>query len=131
MKRRWPGSWLDDPELDPWFFRSLLAFAKEHEVPVFALEPTPRLRLAARDACIAQSVREARARHPRRVVVVVVGQTHLLGLGDVVRRSQVGGLVIGGLPTEPLLDPGPPARSRGAAWRSDQDVYWFDEMFGS
>ena len=129
MKRRWPGSWLDDPELDPWFFRSLLAFAKEHEVPVFALEPTPRLRLAARDACIAQSVREARARHPRRLVVVVVGQTHLLGDGDVVRRSGCGGVVVGGRPTEQLANAARPAPADGGAWRSDCGVYWFDQMF--
>ena len=130
LRARWSGSWLDDPDLDPWYFRALLAFAREHAVPVKALEPTPRLPLAQRDARIARAVADARLEHPDRLLVVVVGQTHLLGQGDVVRRSEVGGLVVGGLPTEPLLEPGPTERARGAAWRSDQGVYWFDEMFG-
>lgn len=129
MKRRWSGSWLDDPDLDPWFFRSLLTFAKTHDAPVFALEPTPRLPLAARDEWIARSVRDARERHPRRLLVVVVGQAHLLGDGDVVRRSGVRGVVVGGRPTAALAAPPPAPPVGGGAWRSSGDVYWFEQMF--
>ncbi|MCK5943599.1 MAG: ChaN family lipoprotein [Planctomycetes bacterium] len=129
MRTRWAGSWLDDPELDPWFFRSLLAFARQHAIPVFALEPTPRLPLPARDEYIARTVADARRRHRDRLLVVLVGQTHLRGAGDVVARSGVDGVVVGGLPTRPLLDAGPSRRERGTCWRSDGDVLWFGEMF--
>jgi len=130
MRTRWSGSWLDDNDLDPWFFRSLLSFAKAHRIPVFALEPTPRLPLATRDEYIARTVRDARARHRDRLLVVVLGQSHLLGDGDVVRRSGVDGVVFGGLPTDRLQRRRPTTRGRGTAWRTDADVYWFEEMFG-
>lgn len=129
LRRRWPGSWLDDPDLDPWFFRSLLSFAREHRCPVFALEPTPRLTLPRRDLIMARAVADARRKHPDRVVVVVVGQTHLCGAGEVVARSGVGGVVVGGAPTEALARPRPPAGNPGSLWRSDGDLYWFEEMF--
>ena len=91
--------------------------------------PTPRLPLAQRDERIARAVADARLHYPDRLLVVVVGQAHLLGRGDVVRRSEVGGLVLGGRPTEALAPNAPAERIRGTAWRSDQDVYWFAEMF--
>ncbi|MFN3244482.1 MAG: ChaN family lipoprotein [Planctomycetota bacterium] len=129
MRTRWSGSWLDDPELDPWFFRSLLTFARQHRIPVFALEPTPRLPLARRDEYIARTVAAACRRHKDRLPVVLVGQSHLKGIGDVVARSGVGGLVLGGLPTAGLQRIAPGDGDRGTVWRSDGDVYWFDEMF--
>lgn len=129
MRTRWRGSWLDDPELDPWFFRSLLAFAKEHRIPVFPLEPTPRLPLAQRDDYIARTVATARARHPDRLLIVLLGQSHLLGQGDVVRRSGVDGLVVGGLPTPRLQRHFETPRGRNTVWRTDRGSYWFEEMF--
>ncbi|MEC9046646.1 MAG: ChaN family lipoprotein [Planctomycetota bacterium] len=129
LRRRWPGSWLDDPDLDPWFFRSLLSFARECHCPVFALEPTPRLALPRRDVIMARAVADARRQHPDRVVVVVVGQTHLRGAGDVVARSGVGGVVVGAAPTAALARPRPLAVNPGSFWRSDGDIYWFEEMF--
>lgn len=128
IKRRWAGSWLDDRELDPFYFRSLLNFAQRESIPVFALEPTPRLPLAARDAYMADSIVAAAERWPDRLLVVIVGQSHLLGDGDLVTRCGLGSVVIGANPSAVLrasrTDPG----ERGDCWRSDTGVLWFDEM---
>jgi hypothetical protein len=131
MRLRWGGSWLDDRDLDPWFYRSLLEFAKRHRIPVFALEPTPRLPLVTRDSYIAQTLQKASERYPDRLVVVLVGQTHLLGQGDLVRRVGLKSTVIGGVPTPALLSAAPQAVPRGACWRADSDLLWFGEMFPS
>ena len=130
LRTRWDGSWLDDRELDPWFYRSVLEFAKRHRVPVFALEPTPRLALSMRDDFIASTVQHACERYPQKLVVVLLGQTHLLGKGDVVRRSGKPGTVLGGSPTPPLAATDPRPLPRGSCWRSDANVWWFAEMFG-
>lgn len=131
MRVRWDGSWLDDRNLDPWFYRSLLEFAKRHRIPVFALEPTPRLALATRDTYMAQTVQKASERYADRLVVVIVGQTHLLGQGDLVRRVGLKSTVIGGMPTRQLLAESPPAVPRGVCWRADSGLLWFGEMFAS
>jgi uncharacterized iron-regulated protein len=131
MRRRWDGSWLDDRNLDPWFYRSLLEFAKRHRIPVFALEPTPRLPLASRDSYMAQTLQKTSERYPNRLVVVIVGQTHLLGQGDLVRRVGLKSTVIGGQPTSALLSEAPQAEARGTCWRADSDLLWFGEMFPS
>ena len=127
-RARWRGSWLDDPALDPAYFRSLLSFAREREIPVRALEPTPRGPLATRDTILAGAVAAARAAYSDRLLVVVLGQSHLLGEGDVVRRSGAGGLVVGGQPTSPLMQARPARALPGSVWRSNGDVYWFGEM---
>jgi len=129
VRTRWDGSWLDDRDLDPWFYRSLLEFAKRHRIPVFALEPTPRLELKMRDTYIAQTIQNACERYQDKLIVVLLGQTHLLGKGDVVGRSGRRGTVLGGLPTERLLSQSPSVLARGDFWRTDQNVYWFGEMF--
>lgn len=131
MRVRWDGSWLDDRNLDPWFYRSLLEFAKRHRIPVFALEPTPRLPLVTRDTYMAQTLQKASERYADRLMVVIVGQSHLLGQGDLVRRVGLKSTVIGGLPTPTLLAEAPPAVARGACWRADSGLLWFGEMFGS
>ncbi|MGC6489014.1 MAG: ChaN family lipoprotein [Planctomycetota bacterium] len=128
LRARWRGSWLDDPELDPFYFRSLLSFARARGAPVFALEPTPRLPLDRRDEVMARAVAAARRRHPERVLAVVVGQAHLRGRGDLVKRSGVGGVVVGGEPPDALQRVAPPRRDPGVVWRSDQDLYWFAPM---
>lgn len=129
MCARWSGSWLEDPELDPFYFRALLSFARAHGVPVFALEPTPRLPLAERDEVMARAVAAARRAHPSRLLVVVVGQAHLLGPCGVVQRSGVGGVVIGGAPTDALQRVRRPQAPPSSAWRSNRNVYWFGQMF--
>lgn len=128
MRTRWSGSWLDDRGLDPWFFRSLLEFARQHKIPVFALEPTPRLPLAMRDPYIARTVLDACEHYRDRLVVVVVGQTHLLGDGDVVGRTGKGGVAIGGLPPSRLREQSIRETPRGTCWRADSGVLWFAEM---
>lgn len=131
MRARWEGSWLDDRSLDPWFYRSLLETAKRHGIPVFALEPTPRLPLRSRDTFMAQTLQQASERHPDRLLVVVVGQTHLLGQGDLVHRVPLPSTIVGGVPTRPLMDLAPRPLPRGQCWRADSGLLWFGEMFGT
>ena len=129
MRARWSGSWLDDTDLDPAHYRGLLTFARQHSLPVVPLEPTPRLPIAERDNVIAAAVRAAAAAHPDRLLVVHVGQAHLLGLGDLVARAGLGGFVLGGEPAELLRANAPPLPPRGSVWRSDGGVWWFAEVF--
>ena len=129
MRSRWAGSWLDDRDLDPWFYRSLLEFAKRHRIPVFALEPTPRLPLPMRDSYIAQTVKKACEVHSDTLVVVIVGQTHLVGDGDVTQRSGQPGTIIGGLPPHHLRGLAPEKQPRGDFWQDDAKILWFSEMF--
>lgn len=91
---RWPGSWLEHPDLDSAFYRDLLRFARERHLPVFALEPVPRLELDRRDAVIADHVRAAATRWPGAHIVVVVGHTHLLGDERVVERVALPDVVL-------------------------------------
>ncbi len=131
MLRRWPGSWLDDAALDAAHYRALVAFARRHQLPIAGLEPTPRGPLAARDERIAARVAAVAAAHPAHLVVVVVGQTHLLGEGDLVARTGLPALVLGGEPTDALR-----AGTRAAARprdfvRSDGGVWWFADLFAA
>ena len=131
LRRRWRGSWLDDPELDPWHYRSLLTFAQKHAVPVVALEPTPRLPIEHRDDVIAAAVRRAAARWPERLLVVHVGQAHLRGDGDLVARTGLGGFVLGAVPPPALARAAPARVQRGELWQSDGDLWWFAELLGA
>lgn len=130
MLARWSGSWLEDRSLDPAYYRALLIAARAHGEPVVALEPTPRLTLERRDPQIAAAVAQAHERHPDRLLVVVVGQAHLLGDGDVVGKSGQTGVVIGGRPPAWLKRPRrhPGLRHELGCWRTDADVLWFDAM---
>lgn len=107
VRRRWPGSWLDAADVDADHHRRLLEFARSTGTPVFALEPTPRRPLAERDAHIAASIRAAAARHPTRLLVVCVGETHLLGQGDLIARTDLPAVALGARPL--------PAVARAAA----------------
>jgi uncharacterized iron-regulated protein len=128
-KARWDGSWLDDRDLDPAHYRSLLAFARRDGAPVLALEPTPRLPLSQRDEVIAAAVRDAALRHPERLLVVHVGQAHLAGQGDLVARTGLGGIVLGGEPPAELRSNSPPDRRHGAFAQSSGGLWWFVETF--
>jgi len=148
VKQRWDGSWLDDPELDPWFYRSLLMIARSRQpdaqrdgivlaedrqraldaaLPVLALEPTPRAPLAERDEKMAAVVREAAAMHSDRLIVVIVGQTHLLGEGDLVGRTGLPSLAIGAEP-RPVLHTASEREARGTLRQSDGGIWWFGEL---
>ncbi|MBX3464733.1 MAG: ChaN family lipoprotein [Planctomycetes bacterium] len=131
MRRRWRGSWLDDLELDRWHYRSLLSFAQRHRLPVHAVEPTPRLPLAERDEVIADAVRTLLDRWPDRLLVVHVGQAHLVGSGDLVARTGRGGFVLGAEPTPALQRNRPAAAERGSLWQSDGGLWWFGELLAS
>lgn len=91
---RWPESWLDNPEVDYRFYRRLLQTARAHRIPIFALEPTPRHSLSARDTLIAGNIRHALRLHPDHLMVVVVGHAHLLGRGHLVGRVGAPALAI-------------------------------------
>jgi len=123
IRARWPESWLDSPEVDAGYYRTLLLAARRHGCPVFALEPTPRLPLQQRDDAIADRIRAAAAQHPHRLIVVVVGQAHLLGQGDLVRRTALPGPVLGADPPPGLRRS---ARDQAADLvRTDAGVWFF------
>lgn len=125
IRRRWPGSWLDDEALDAAHYRTLLAFAARHRLPVRAIEPTPRLPLAERDPRIAARVRSLAEANPDRLVVVIVGQTHLRGGGDVVAQCGLPALVLGGEATPALFTAPRPAHAASDLLCSDGGMWWF------
>jgi hypothetical protein len=127
MRGRWPGSWLDDADVDSFHYRALLSFARRHTLPVRALEPTPRLPLGERDPWMARAVREAAAAHPDALVVVVVGQSHLLGRGDLIRRVGLPALAIGGQPTPALAAAASERPAPATMLVSDGGLWWFGE----
>lgn len=128
LRRRWEGSWLDDRELDPWHYQSLLSFARRHAAPVVALEPTPRLPIGQRDGHIASAVQAAAATFPHHLVVVVIGQAHLIGEGDLIARTGLPGFAIGGEIPATLAASAPTARSRGDLLASDGGLWWFSDL---
>jgi len=128
MRQRWPGSWLDDPELDPWYYRSLLTFAKTRKIPVVPLEPTPRGPIASRDEAMARLVRKTAEEQPDRLLVVIVGQAHLLGEGCVIQRTSLPWIAIGGEPTPDLREAAPTERDRLTLLQSDAGLFWFAEI---
>lgn len=121
IHRRWPGSWLDDATLDMAHYNQLLRIARVARWPAWALEPTPRLPLPERDATMVERIRAVAAAHPDRLVVVVVGQAHLLGRGDLIHRV--------GLPCIALGASVPPAL-RASALRLDPDPAEFIRCAG-
>lgn len=127
LRARWPGSWLDDEELDPWFYRWLLVFAREHALPVRALEPIPRPPLGQRDPAIAARVAALAGEHPDRLVVVVLGQAHLVGGGRQLERCALPQLALGAVPPATLPQPAAPTEP-GSLLRSDGGLWWFAEV---
>lgn len=99
IRQRWPGSWLDRPDVDRDFYRRLLGRARRGGWAVFGLEPAPRPPLAHRDRVIAARLREL-ARRRRDLLVVIIGHAHLLGDGHVVARAGLSGPVVA--PRAPL-----------------------------
>jgi hypothetical protein len=130
MLRRWPGSWLDDDGVDAPHYRELLRFARAHAVPVRALEPTPRRPMPERDAPIAARVRRLAAAHPEALVVVVVGQNHLLGDGALAARTGLPAVVVGGEPTPALRAAAAAAATapNDGFVASDGGAWWFADL---
>ena len=134
LRRRWSGSWLDDDGLDAAHYRELLAIARQYALPVAALEPIPRPPLAERDRRIAARIGELAAAHADRPVCVVIGQAHLLGRGDLIARTGLPSLAIGGEPPPALLQAAARAATDGSApadgrlLRSDGGLWWFGEL---
>lgn len=128
VRARWPGSWLDDPDLDPWYYRSLCDVARSRRWGLSALEPTPRLPLAQRDERIAARIREIAALHPNALLVVVIGQAHLVGEGDLIARTGLPCVALGGEPPDRLAASAAAANKR--MLRSRGELWWFGELFG-
>lgn len=131
LRARWPGSWLDDADLDAPHYRALLQFARDHGLPVAALEPTPRLPIEARDATIPRTVQRLADRWPDRLLVVQLGQMHLAGLGEVVARAARSGLVIGGEPPPALPSVPDTVAAAGLLLQSGGGLWWFAELLAS
>ncbi len=123
IHRRSPATWLCQTEVDRDHYRAVLAFARASRSPVFGIEPVPRLPLSQRDATIAENVRAAAHRHPDRLVVVVVGQAHLLGDGRLAQRTGLKGLAVGAVPPPTLQHATGP--KNGDLWRSDGGLWFF------
>lgn len=105
------GSWMDSAQVDSDFYRELLTFAKDAQVPVRALETIPRPPLAQRDARMATRIREVRTEHADALLVVVVGHVHLLGDGHLLDAAKLGGVVL--LPVVGPIMAGAIAAKRG------------------
>lgn len=101
---RWPGSWLDSSQVEARFYRALLERAREHAIPVFALEPAPRWDLLRRDALMAVNVHATAERHPDALIVVVVGQAHLLGGDRVIQQVGLPWVALGARPSVALRE---------------------------
>ncbi len=133
-RTRWPGTWLDDGDVDRDHYRRLLQFARASATPVFALEPTPRLPLLQRDPAIARNIGTAAAAHRDRLLVVIVGQAHLLGDGHLPERTGRHGLMFGAEPTAELrrapLPTSPRDRPRPTAYRTDCGLWYFADALG-
>jgi hypothetical protein len=83
---------------------------------------------------MAARVRELAAAHPGHLVVIVVGQTHLLGDGDLVGRTGLPGVVVGGEPTGPLrgaVAPTAPTAPTAGFVASDGGVWWFADLLAA
>jgi len=128
LRQRWPESWLSNLSLDPFFYRGLIAMARRYEWPVVGLEPTPRAPLAQRDDIIARSVQQAAAKYPDRLVVAIVGQVHLLGQGNLISRTGLPAVALGGAPPATLRSSGQDDLRRHRFLRSSGDLWWFVEI---
>jgi hypothetical protein len=126
--QRWRDGWLSAADVDARHYRELLATARSKRLPVFALEPAPRLPLQQRDAAIAATVREAADRHPGRLLVVVVGQAHLLGEGRLPARVGRPGVALGAEPTATLRQAAPRAAAAGGFVRSSGGLWFFADL---
>lgn len=125
VRARWPDSWLDDPALDSTFYCWLLAFARDHRLPVVALEEVPRPPLEVRDAAIAARIAAFAAEQPDRLVLAIVGQAHLVGDGALVSRCRLPQVVLGGVPPKALAAAAPRGPIDGSFLRSDGGLWWF------
>jgi hypothetical protein len=105
----------------------LLAFAREHGAPVRALEPIPRPPLGRRDPAVAARVAALAAAHADHLIVVVLGQAHLVGGGRQLDRCALPQLALGALPPASLPQPAPTPEA-GSLLRSDGGLWWFAEV---
>lgn len=127
IRARWPDSWLDQPGLDPAFYRDLCELARRRGWPLYGLEAVPRPPLARRDAAIVARVQGLAAQHPEALVVVLVGQAHLAGAHGCVAASGLPAVAFGGEPPPELARHA--ASADGRLYRCAAGLWWFGELF--
>ena len=128
-RARWHDSWLADGDVDVEHYRELLRIARLARIEAFGLEPAPRLPLAQRDARIAAQVRAVATARPDALIVVVVGQSHLLGDDRVAQRAGLSCVVVGAEPSQQLLRTWPVGNEHELV-RTDRDVWFFASGIG-
>ncbi|MEQ1633425.1 MAG: hypothetical protein ABL997_13695, partial [Planctomycetota bacterium] len=111
-------------DVDSEHYRELLRIARDSRTPALALEPTPRLPLKDRDTRIAAQVAAAARAHEDCLLVVVLGQSHLLGHGRVPARTGLPSLLVGATPPRALVQQFP-RRSPHDLLRTDQGLWFF------
>ncbi len=124
VRHRWPASWLGGGDVDSEHYRELLRMARASNTPVRAFEPTPRLPLAQRDPSIAAEVKATARAHQDHLLIVVVGQSHLLGLGRLPERTGLSSLLVGAVPPQRLLR-AMPLRPTDDLLQSDTGLWFF------
>ncbi len=125
-RARFSGAWIAGGDVDSEHYRGLLRQARGARVRALGLEPVPRLPLLQRDARIAAQTRAVATARPDALVVVVVGQDHLLGPGRLVERVALPCTIVGAKPSEWLwlampVAPQPPLL------RTERSVWYFSE----
>ena len=125
-RARWPQAWIAGGDVDSEHYCELLRAARDQHVRVFGLEPAPRLPLAQRDARIAAQTRAVANARPDTLVVVLLGQDHLLGEGRVAGLVAMPCTVVGAAPSEALWR-ARPITTRSFAWRTERDVWFFSQ----
>ncbi len=125
-RARWQDSWLAGGDVDAAHYRELLRLAKSLGIPASGIEPTPRLPLAQRDPRIAAQVRAEALADNRALVVVIVGQSHVLGAGRLADRIGLPCTIVGASPTPIMrIDD---ARLRQDLVRTERSVWLFAEL---
>ena len=125
-RTRWQGSWIAGGDVDAAHYRELLRIAKSLGIRASGIEPTPRLPLSQRDPRIAAQVRAEALADEGALLVVVVGQSHVLGTGRLADRIGLPCTILGARPTSSMrIDA---TRLRQDFVRTERFVWLFSEL---
>ncbi len=124
---RSPRSWLAGGDVDTDFYRQLIVLARRHGAWVRSLEPIPRPSLQQRDARMALRLEELADRDSDRLLVVVVGESHLLGRGRLLNTVRLNATALGAWPP-PQLRKASQNRPASDMHQSSGGLGFFDEL---